>query len=190
MSGVGESIARLTEVAKDPYGYVADWKRSHNRKVIGVLPMNFPLDLLHASGALPVILQESASPITGGRGLLPEFYCGYTRSLADQADSGELDVFDAFMCVDHCISLLGAYDGIRFTLPSRPAPLTQFVASMDEIWSYPSVRGRVDQLRDQAEDFLGVTISPRPSAAVSVRITVTVNSCASSTTCAARVTSS
>ena len=160
MSGVGESIARLTEVAKDPYGYVADWKRSHNRKVIGVLPMNFPLDLLHASGALPVILQESASPITGGRGLLPEFYCGYTRSLADQADSGELDVFDAFMCVDHCISLLGAYDGIRFTLPSRPAPLTQFVASMDEIWSYPSVRGRVDQLRDQAEDFLGVTISP------------------------------
>ena len=65
------------------------------------------------------------------------------------------------MCVDHCISLLGAYDGIRFTLPSRPAPLTQFVASMDEISeAIRRCRGRVDQLRDQAEDFLGVTISP------------------------------
>jgi benzoyl-CoA reductase subunit C len=160
MSGFRESMARLTEVATDPYAYAEAWKGSHNRKVIGVLPMNFPLDLVHAAGALPVVLQESPSPITVGRGLLPEFYCGYTRSLADQADSGELDVFDAFMCVDHCISLLGAYDGMRFTLPDKPAPLTQFVASMDEVWSYSSVRRRVDQLRAQAEDFLGVTISP------------------------------
>jgi benzoyl-CoA reductase subunit C len=160
MSGFREAVARLAEVADDPHRYVGDWKRSHRGKVIGTMPMNFPHDIVHAAGALPVLVQESSAPITGGRSLLPEFYCGYTRSLADQADTGELDVFDAFLCVDHCISLLGAYDGIRFTLPDRPAPLTQFVASMDEAWSYPSVRGRVDEVRSQIEEFLGVTISP------------------------------
>ena len=69
-------------------------------------------------------------------------------------------MFDAFLCVDHCISLLGAYDGIRFTLPDRPAPLTQFVASMDEPWSYSSVSGRIDQLREQIEDYMGGPIAP------------------------------
>jgi benzoyl-CoA reductase/2-hydroxyglutaryl-CoA dehydratase subunit BcrC/BadD/HgdB len=78
----------------------------------------------------------------------------------DQVAKGDLDVFDAFLCVDHCISLLGAYDGIRFTLPDRPAPLTQFIASMDEPWSHPNVSQRVQTLREQIEDFLGVTISP------------------------------
>ncbi len=160
MTGFQEAMQRLTKVADEPYLYAADWKRAHKRKVIGTLPMSFPPDIVHAAGALPVVLQESPSPITSGRGLLPEFYCGYTRSLADQADNGELDVFDAFLCVDHCISLLGAYDGIRFTLPDRPAPLIQFIASMDEAWSYPAVRERIDQVRAQIEDYVGTTISP------------------------------
>jgi len=160
MSGFRDALERLTAIAEEPSRYAAEWKTAHNRKVIGTMPMNFPSDILHAAGALPVVVQESRQPITAGRGLLPEFYCGYTRSLADQAETGELDVFDAFLCVDHCISLLGAYDGIRFTLPDRPAPLTQFIASMDEPWSYSSISGRIDQLREQIEDYMGEPISP------------------------------
>ena len=138
-----EACATLTGVAENPHAYAEDWKRKHDRKVIGIMPMNFPPDIVHAAGALPVVVQDTREPITEGASLLPEFYCGYTRSLVDQAAKGSLDVFDGFLCVDHCISLLGAYDGIRFTLPDRPAPLTQFIASMDEPWSYPNITARV-----------------------------------------------
>ena len=154
------ALATLTEIAEAPHAYAERWKAEHDRKVIGILPMNFPPDIVHAAGALPVVVQDSREPITVGASLLPEFYCGYTRSLVDQVARGALDVFDAFLCVDHCISLLGAYDGIRFTLPDRPAPLTQFIASMDEPWSYPNVTQRVQTLREQIEDFMGVRIDP------------------------------
>src|SRR5829696_3305657 len=138
MGDMQQALTTLTEIAEVPHAYAETWKRGHQRKVIGILPMNFPADIVHAAGALPVVVQDSREPITAGASLLPEFYCGYTRSLVDQVATGRLDVFDAFLCVDHCISLLGAYDGIRFTLPDRPAPLTQFIASMDEPWSYPN----------------------------------------------------
>jgi bcr-type benzoyl-CoA reductase subunit C len=156
---LSEAFTTLNEVAEDPHAYAAAWKQRHQRKVIGVMPMNFPPDIVHAAGGLPVVVQDTREPITDGASLLPEFYCGYTRSLVDQAAKGSLDGFDAFLCVDHCISLLGAYDGIRFTLPSRPAPLTQFIASMDEPWSYPNVAARVQMLREQIEDFLGARVS-------------------------------
>jgi benzoyl-CoA reductase subunit C len=160
MGDMQQALTTLTEIAEAPHAYAETWKSEHQRKVIGILPMNFPADIVHAAGALPVVVQDSREPITAGASLLPEFYCGYTRSLVDQVATGRLDVFDAFLCVDHCISLLGAYDGIRFTLPDRPAPLTQFIASMDEPWSYPNVTARVQTLREQIEDFLGLTIAP------------------------------
>jgi bcr-type benzoyl-CoA reductase subunit C len=160
MRNAHEALAALSEIADDPYGYAERWKRAKRRKVVGVFPMNFPPQIVHAAGALPIVAQEHRDAITVGRTLLPEFYCGYTRSISDQAAKGQLDVFDAFLNVDHCISLLGAVDTIRFTLPDKPAPLTQFVASMDEPWSYPSVRGQIDSLRSEVQDLVGATIAP------------------------------
>ena len=53
MNGVDEMIRRLSAVAENPDGYVAEWKRVHDRKAIAILPMNFPAELIHAAGALP-----------------------------------------------------------------------------------------------------------------------------------------
>lgn len=76
-------------------GYARAWKEGNNRPVIGSFPMNFPGELAHAAGALPLILQESSDPITYGHGLLFPFYCGYTRSMVDQAAKGDLSGLDA-----------------------------------------------------------------------------------------------
>jgi bcr-type benzoyl-CoA reductase subunit C len=159
MRDTQQALAALTQIADDPYVYAERWKRDRGRKVIGVFPMNFPSEIVHAAAALPVVIQEHPDAITVGRTLLPEFYCAYTRSITDQAVKGQLDVFDAFLNVDHCVSLLGAVDGIRFTLPHKPSPLTQFVASMDEPWSFPSVRGQIDSLCSELENLTGAPIA-------------------------------
>lgn len=154
-----EILATLARIADDPNQYAATWKSARGRKVIGTFPMNFPTELVHAAGALPVVVQESAQPITLGRTLLAEFYCGYTRSLTDQAMTGQFDVFDAFLLVDHCVALLGAADAMRFALTDTPIILAQFVASMDEAWSVPAVRKQIDVLRAHLEEICGVRIS-------------------------------
>ncbi len=150
-----DAFSVLAAAAADPAAYAADWKRRTGRKVIGSFPMNFPSELTHATGALPVIVQESRTPITEGRSLLPEFYCSYTRSVADQAAVGELDVFDAFVVADHCVQLLGAVDVIRWAKPQIPNHFAQFISSMDDPWSAAQVRDKIASLRVEVEEIVG-----------------------------------
>jgi len=159
MRKTDEIMATLTRVADDPNAYAENWKRAHEGKVIGVFPMNFPSELVHAAGALPVVVQESRAPITLGRSLLYEYYCGYTRSLTDQAATNQFDVFDAFFLVDHCVALLGAVDAMRFELPNKPIFLAQYTASMDEAWTPPEIRKKVESLRSRLAELCGATIS-------------------------------
>lgn len=158
MRTLEEIMSTLSRAADDPQTYAATWK-AKGGKVIGILPMNFPSELVHAAGALPVLVQESRSPITYGRGLLFEFYCGYTRSLVDQAATKQLDVYDAFFLVDHCVALLGAADAMRFEIPGKPIILAQFIASMDEDWNRPDVRAQVDLLKSKLAEICGTPLS-------------------------------
>ncbi len=153
------SMALLQAAADDPVTYAQHWKTAHQRPVIGSFPMNFPVELAHAAGALPVIIQESRTPITEGRSLLAEFYCGYTRSIADQAAIGELDVFDAFVAADHCVQLLGAVDVIRYARPGKPVHFAQLTTAMDNASTRPRVENRMADLRAEVETVIGSPIS-------------------------------
>lgn len=164
-----DAFEALVAAAADPVGYAAAWKSRTGRKVVGSFPMNFPSELVHATGALPVIVQESRTPITEGRSLLPEFYCSYTRSLADQAAVGELDVFDAFLLADHCVQLLGAVDVIRWARPAIPNHFAQFISSLDDPWSRGQVRDKVASLQVEVEEIVGVTVT-REQLAASIRL--------------------
>ena len=155
----GAAFDTLLAAATDPVGYAESWKARTGRPVIGSFPMNFPSELTHATGALPVIIQESRTPITEGRSLLPEFYCSYTRSLADQAATGELDVFDAFVLADHCVQLLGAVDVIRWAKPQIPTHFAQFISSMDDPWSQGQVIDKIASLRVEVEEIVGTQIT-------------------------------
>jgi hypothetical protein len=110
-------LSEFASVAEDSLGYARSWKARTGRPVIGSFPMNFPGELAHAAGALPMILQESREAITYGHGVLFPFYCGYTRSMVDQAAKGDFACLDAIMFGDHCVQLLGAADAIRMQLP-------------------------------------------------------------------------
>jgi len=159
MAGAEDLFAALASAADDPVGYARGWKQRTGRKVVGILPMNFPAELVHAAGALPLMIQEGQAPITLGRAYLFEFYCGYTRSLVDQAATGQFDGIDAFFLVDHCVALLGAMDAMRFELPDRPIVLGQFSASMDEPWNRPQVRAEIDMMRGRLSEICGAPVS-------------------------------
>jgi benzoyl-CoA reductase subunit C len=156
----GAAFTALAAAASDPVSYAQSWKARTGRPVLGSFPMNFPSELTHATGALPVIIQESRTTITEGRSLLPEFYCGYTRSLADQAAVGELDVFDAFVLADHCVQLLGAVDVIRWAKPQIPTHFAQFISSMDDPWSQGQVIDKIASLREEVEEIVGTVVTP------------------------------
>ncbi|SMH38962.1 2-hydroxyacyl-CoA dehydratase subunit D [Azospirillum agricola] len=150
-----EILSVFNGVATDPLGYARAWKDANRRPVIGSFPMNFPGELAHAAGALPVILQEAQDAITFGHGVLFPFYCGYTRSVVDQAAKNDLDFLDAIMFGDHCVQLLGAADAVRQLLPNTRVIFFQLISSMCDPWTLGRSRESFETLKAELEDFVG-----------------------------------
>ena len=150
-----EILQTMKAAADNPLGYALAWKERTKRPVVGSFPMNFPGELAHAAGTLPVILQESVDAITYGHGLLFPFYCGYTRSVVDQAAKGDLSVLDAIMFGDHCVQLLGAADAVRMQLPNTRVIFFQLISSMCDPWTLGRSRESFLELKSELEDFIG-----------------------------------
>jgi len=53
MNSILEKFAR---VARQPYEHVAAWKQTSGQRVVGTFAMHCPAELIHAAGALPVVL--------------------------------------------------------------------------------------------------------------------------------------
>ena len=162
-------LAPFHEAAEHPLEFARAWKAKTARPVIGSFPMHCPGELLHAAGALPVILQESNDPITVGHAMIQPFYCGYTRSVTDQAMKGEYAFLDAVMFGDHCVQLLGAADVVRSRMPPGKVQFHQLISSMSDSWSLGQARRTFDQFRESLNDLLGAKVTDSALAA-SIRL--------------------
>lgn len=99
---MARSLSNLVSLLEKPYSR-AEQEKLKGRKIVGVTPMHFPEELVHASGALPVVLQESNEAVTLGFGHIYPFYCGFMRSNVDLAVKGKLGHFDAIVVSDMCL---------------------------------------------------------------------------------------
>ena len=154
-----DALAELTAAADDPDAYVSRWKRASGRKALGAFPMNCPAEIVHAGGALPVLLQENREPDSLGRNLLAEFYCGYTRNIADQAAKGTLDGYDGFFLADHCTQLLGAVDVVRSEVPDTPVFFGQLPTSLTDSWTPEKARSMMRSFVEEMGRFAGEPVT-------------------------------
>src|SRR3984885_13482964 len=148
-------ISRFERAASRPLEGARQWKTDTGRRVIGSFPMHFPGELAHAAGALPLLLQEGEDAITVGLGSMFPFYCGYTRSVVDQALKGEYAFLDAIMFGDHCVQLLGAADVIRTQMPETKIIYNQLISSMDAPWAREEARKTFANLKMEIEEIVG-----------------------------------
>lgn len=162
-------LEKFAAVAADSLAYAKGWKSRTGRPVIGSFPMHFPLELAHAAGALPFIIQEADDPITDGEGAVFSFYCGYNRSVADQALKGRFRFLDAIMFSDHCVQLLGTADIVRWHEPDLPILFEQPVSSLDMAWARDETTAVYQILKKEVEELLDVTIS-NDALAASIRL--------------------
>ncbi|MCB1475762.1 MAG: 2-hydroxyacyl-CoA dehydratase [Rhodobiaceae bacterium] len=152
-------LAKFEAVAANPLEYARDFKRDSGKRVIGLFPMHFPGELAHAAGALPIVLQADDEPVTIGQGSVFNFYCGYNRSIVDQAMRGEFAFLDAILFGDHCVQLLGTADIIRDHLPDTPILFNQLISIIDAEWAMEETQGTFRQLWRELEDLTGEKIS-------------------------------
>lgn len=157
---MGAAMERLRVAARDPRSYFEQWRAEHpGGKVVGLMPMNFPRELAHAGGVLAAIVNDDQEPVTEGRALLPEFYCGFTRNLADRAATGRLDVYDAVLMADHCIQLVGAADVIRMLEPDKGVFFGMLATSLSDEWAEARSMQKLVDFRSEIERLSGQRIT-------------------------------
>ena len=151
-------LKTFADAAANPNDTARAWKARTGGKVVGSFPMHFPAEVVHAAGALPIILQESDDPITVGHGSMYPFFCGYTRSVVDQASKGDFGYLDAIMFGDHCVQMLSAADIIRMRVPDIQVGFYQFIPALKDNWSFDNAERTLRRLIEGIEEELEVSI--------------------------------
>lgn len=121
------------EALSDPAGVVARWRKKHNGPVIAHLPYDVPVELIHATGALPVGVFPSGTG--GAQAHLQGWICSPARRFLSAARLGELDWADGLIVPQVCDTMRGLKGLWQFI--QRPAFLEAY---------YPPRTGRASAL--------------------------------------------
>ena len=107
------ALATLREAADDPDGYVVAWKRRTGGKVVGAFPMNFPAEIAHAAGTLPVLIQENRDRTRRAASCSPSSTAATRATSPTRRPRAGSSIYDGLFLADHCVQLLGAADVVR-----------------------------------------------------------------------------
>ena len=150
-------LKTLNSIREDPY-LIARQEKANGKKIVGITPMYFPEEVVHAADALPIVLQEGNQLITLGLGHLYHYFCGYNRSNVDLAIKSEVleELFDIIVVSDLCVQTRKASDIMR-----RRMPKTQFIYVQRPLDSarVALAAARLEKSRKELEVMLGVKIT-------------------------------
>jgi len=152
---VEDILKRIFDIAKDPYQSVRDWKKAHNKKVIGCYPMYLPEEIIHAAGALPVVIWRSNEAVTMGHSHVPPFNCGLTRSFVDDLVKGKLEFMDGMVFYRTCLQA----QGLPFIVEQNAKPPYLEYLYLPALYPGNSVRDflidELERLKSSIEEYTG-----------------------------------
>ncbi|MBN2568832.1 MAG: 2-hydroxyacyl-CoA dehydratase [Deltaproteobacteria bacterium] len=154
-----EDILRdLKEIAEQPYERAKEWKKNTGGKIIGFFPMHFPEELIHASGLMPVMLQEGDEPVTEGHAYYYPFFCGYSRSMCDQAAKDQLSFLDVMLSGDYCIQAIGAGEVLQVILKKAHHMFFRLVVG-NQPWTQGDILDALKETKRDLEAYTGKEIT-------------------------------
>jgi benzoyl-CoA reductase subunit C len=147
------------ELVKDPYAGLSDWKIKHKKKIIACMPMQIPEEIVHAAGALPVIMPESKEPVTLASKHLQNFFCGYARSVVDVILKGKLGFLDGMVFQDTCHTMRPIFDIINTNRPFAYMQRIFMPLALQKPQAKPFLLEELKRFKISVEKFMGCEIS-------------------------------
>ena len=154
-----DTIEKLGGFFEDPYSRARELKEEGN-KVFAATPMYFPEELVHAGGAFPIVLQDSAEPITYGYSYIYPFFCGFVRGNVDLAVKRKLDFCDALVIDDMCSQSRTMIKVLKRRLPNTPTVFMQWPLEASDRFFDTCVE-RLAKCRKDLEKLLGRKIEDK-----------------------------
>lgn len=155
---MNKMMGKFNSIAARPFDWVKELKETKGRKLIGIAPMHFPEELVHAAGMIPFVLQESDEPITDGYSYIYPNNCGITRNMIDMAFKGQLDFLDGLIYVDMCIQPRNAHVILHRNFPGKYIKLCQTTCDFTKSWALEDVLSEFGIIKAELENMAGRAI--------------------------------
>jgi benzoyl-CoA reductase subunit C len=155
-----ESILQeFMDISDEPYRWLSKQKQVKGTKLIACYPMYVPEEIIHASGAIPFIIQRSKDLITLSPRWLQPFYCDFSRSTLDLLLKGSLNFVDGIIIGDTCYVNQGLYHILTKERPDFFKHALQLPKDLQRVCSRDLLREEFQRFREVLEQFTGSPIS-------------------------------
>jgi len=143
------------------FNYIKEWKQRTGGHAVGIMPIYFPKEILHAAGLLPVELFGGGDMIdvVKGDSFYQSYICHLPRSMIDLGLSGKLNVISGLICPFTC-DVIRNFTGVWGLLFPD-----QYVRFFDQPQNFaPEIGGEylISQLKEIAEflEQIGEKVTP------------------------------
>ena len=153
------SMSVFGERLQGPYERIAQWKEKNKKSVVGCVPMYFPEEIIHASGAMPIVIQDSNELITLGSGHMDTFFCRFVRVAVDHMAKGMLSFLDLMLVPDTCVQQRGMAQTLKHMQSSIPIELVQFPIRIGEQGAIDRAIQCLERVMTRLEQLTGNTVS-------------------------------
>jgi benzoyl-CoA reductase/2-hydroxyglutaryl-CoA dehydratase subunit BcrC/BadD/HgdB len=152
-------LGMFRETVEDPYGTLRKWKNSNGRKIVGCMPMQIPEEIVHAAGALPVVIPEGDGSVTVASKHIQYFFCGYARSVIDSVLKGKWDCLDGLVTQDTCHTMRPLFDIIEANRPFSYMRRVFMPVAVAKKQARPFLIGELERFRASVGKFVGKEIN-------------------------------
>jgi bcr-type benzoyl-CoA reductase subunit C len=151
-------LRNLGGIARDPFETLRNWKESTRKKMIGCMPMQIPEEIIHAAGALPIVIPEGIGPVTAASKHIQYFFCGYARSVVDSVLKGQWDCLDGLVTQDTCHTMRPLFDIIEANHPFDYMRRVFMPVAVAKKQAKPFLLGELERFRASVGKFVGKEI--------------------------------
>lgn len=153
------AIDKFREISKNRHKYAKEWKERTGGKVFGWLCSYSPVELIYASGMLPVrILGSHEVQDVTDRYLFPTV-CPFSRDALAQGLKGRYDYLDALTLARTCSHVQGTFDNWRNYIPTPFIYYIWFPCHRASQRAQACLVGEYKGMKEGIEEFTGKTFT-------------------------------
>jgi benzoyl-CoA reductase/2-hydroxyglutaryl-CoA dehydratase subunit BcrC/BadD/HgdB len=158
MSRIDDIFNQLNGVAKDAKQIVKKQKEQ-GKKVVGILPVYAPEELVHAAGMFPVGCWGGQVAISKAAKYLPPFACSIMQAVMEFAEDGTYQDVDAYLVSTPCDTLKAISQNLIFASPDKKVIILSHPQNNKSKAAVPYVTREYEKVKAALEELGGKPIT-------------------------------
>lgn len=158
MARINEIYDKMVYACENVHA-VVDAQKAQGKKIVGVLPVYAPEELVHAAGMFPVGCWGGTTTISKAAKYFPPFTCSIMQSVMEFAENGTYSQLDAFLVSTPCDTLKCVSQNLIFACPDNTVIPITYPQNNKPDYALRYTQSELSKVKQKLEKLGGAPIS-------------------------------